>query len=264
MNLSIANFEQVSNPSMLLLITEPGRALIELGKYFNQKEILDNAPIGDGHPVVVLPGFMTSDKSTFLLRKFIRECGYACKKWGLGRNLGQYEDPMVIAEPIQKVYEQYGQKVSLIGWSLGGIYAREVARHFPEAIRQVITLGSPFQGVTKTNNAKWLYELIHNKKVSDINPDLLKDMHLTPPVPCTAIYSKSDGVVPWQYCMEEATAGVKAQNIEVKGSHWGLGYNPAVLLCIANRLAQSPKEWQPFKPQGRQRLLYPSLFRRVM
>lgn len=250
---------KVERPSVMMFLTEPGRAVLDLGKLWSMRHILEEAPPGDGHPVMVLPGFMTGDSATFILRKFIKKCGYKAVPWGLGRNLGQFEDPAVIYEQLQRLNDQYGEKISLVGWSLGGVYAREVARNYPDNIRCVVTLGSPFGGVTEDNNAAWLFELIHGKKVTDINSNFLKDLHLPPPVPSTAIYTKSDGVVAWQHCRDEYMNG-HSENIEIRGSHWGLGHNPAALICIADRLSQKEdKQWQKFDPQGWARGMFPNL-----
>ena len=246
-------------PSLWLLLSEPFRAAIDLSKFFSTKKILLNdVPRGDGHPVIVVPGFLTSDKSTHLLRKFIGECGYIAEPWGFGRNLGQYEDPQVFKPRLDKLTDLYGQKISVVGWSLGGVYAREIARAFPDQIRQVITLGSPFNGLTEPNNVRWLYELLHGKKVAELDIPLLKHIDETPSVPCTAIFSKTDGVVPWKYCLEKQE-DESTQNVAVSCSHWSYGYNPSVLYCIADRLAQTQDKWQHFQPKGMRKWAYPNL-----
>lgn len=251
-----APIPDVKRPSPLLWALEPARALVDLGTYFTNRFACGTLTKGDGHPVMVLPGFLTTDLSTRLLRQFIGDLGYAAEPWGLGRNLGQFENPHDIYPRISELLDIYGEPISLVGWSLGGVYAREIARHYPNEIRQVITLGSPFGGITGDNNAKWIFELIHQKSVEDIDPTLIKDILTPPPVPCTAIYTKRDGVVPWKYC-RELTTNKTTQNVEINGSsHIGLGHNKAVQYCLADRLVQDKADWKLFDPVGRERGWY--------
>ena len=154
---------------------------------------------------------------------------------------------------LAELADRYKRKVSLIGWSLGGVFAREIARRAPDLVRQVITLGSPFANEPKASNAWRLYELLSERRVDDW-PD--KDtMKLPPPVPSTAIYSRTDGIVSWLGCREQDAA--QTQNIEVEGSHCGLGHNPAALYAIADRLALAEDEWCPFDRRGLRSLVYP-------
>ena len=151
--------------------------------------------------------------------------------------------------------------MSIIGWSLGGVFAREIAKRKPKLIRQIITLGSPFNGITMPNNAMWLYELLTDGRgTEDVDPDLLKELPKPAPVPTTAIYSKEDGVVPWETCLEDVEDELH-QNIQVRGSHLGLGVNPAVLEIIKDRLMLSEKNWTHFVPSNKieDKLFYPSL-----
>jgi hypothetical protein len=135
------------------------------------------------------------------------------------------------------------QRCTLIGWSLGGIYAREVAKRLPKRTRQVITIGSPFAGDCEQTNAGWLFRLLNGQRIS-IDKDLANRLRTAPPVPTTSIYSKTDGVVAWQACQE--SAGERIENVEVKSSHIGLVWNPTVLNVIADRLAQREGTWRPF------------------
>lgn len=249
--------ESNKRPSKLLLAAEIGRAAAEYGVYRVGRPLLRNAKKGDGHPVLVLPGFMASDKSTVPLRSFLTKLGYDAHPWGVGRNTGGEELTFAMIDLVNQIYEEKGKKVSLIGWSLGGIYAREVARRIPNKVRQVITMGSPFTGVDKVNNISWLYTWMTGKKVEELDARMLKEMRETPPVPVTAIYSKSDGIVPWEFCMEKGD-NPNVQNIEVKGSHCGLGHNLSVLSCVADRLTQEQTSWEPFKPSFFQRVFYPT------
>ena len=250
----------VKPPSLLLAALE-GRAIWELGAFYLSFPWLQATPRGDGHPVLVLPGFMATDASTVPLRTFLRTRGYPSTGWKMGRNYGRGIDPVNgIPEDAETLsllahlYNKYEQKVTLIGWSLGGIYAREIARMRPQQVRQVITMGSPFNGHPRANNVVPFFEAISGHKIRDINPELLAQMQTPTPVPSTAIYSKSDGVAAWQTCVEPE--GHLTESVAVCSSHCGLGHHPAVLWIIADRLTQSPENWQPFAKKGLRSLVY--------
>jgi pimeloyl-ACP methyl ester carboxylesterase len=205
------------------------RAFAERLFYVPSAPLLERAPRGDGHPVLVLPGFLAADDSTRVLRRYLRKLGYSSHPWLLGRNLGSrglVRERLV--ERAAELADRHGRKLSLVGWSLGGIYARELAKRMPELVRQVITLGSPFGDAPETKGA--------------------------PPVPATAIYSKTDGVTHWRSCRE--SDGPERENIEVPGSHCGLGWNPLALWAIADRLAQTEGAWRPFERDGWREYLY--------
>lgn len=233
---------------MLLLATEAGRALSELGWFYALKNQLTRNRRGDGHPVLVLPGFMTSNHSTSLLRRFLKEIGYESYGWNLGRNTGDMAFNDKISEQIWDIHVATGQQVSIIGWSLGGIFARQMAKEHPELVRQVITLGSPFSGITEPNNVSWIYQLITNgRKIEHLGDELLDDISKPAPVPTTAVYTKEDGIVSWKVCFEKELNDFR-QNIQVRGSHFGMGVNPMVLRIIANRLQYRKENWQKFEP----------------
>jgi pimeloyl-ACP methyl ester carboxylesterase len=243
----------IPRPSLKHMLIE-GRTILELGAMGASLPILMRAPNGDGHPVMVLPGFMASDISTKPLRSFLARKGYDCRGWGLGRNLGTHivgGQQVLSNELLDKVIELsviHDAKVSLVGWSLGGLLAREIARIIPDCVRQVITLGSPFNGSHGSSPAvEGLFELI-NGNVSQSNPDVVRKMFTPPPVPNSALYSKTDGVVHWQACINHRIeAHHQAENIQVRGSHSGLGHNPQVVWIVANRLSQAEASWQPYK-----------------
>ena len=218
-----------------------GRALFELAALLPAYPLLRRAPRGDGHPVLVLPGFFGSDVSTRALRAFLRDRGYGAHGWQQGRNLGP--NPELIArlvERFQELRKRYDRKLSLIGWSLGGVYARELARNFPSDVRQVITLASPFRDLNATSVPPLLRRFGSRHRPPD---DSVRARLGEPiPVPATAIYSRSDGIAAWQSCRE--TPGPLSENIEVESSHLGIGHHPVVLLTIADRLAQRDGEWR--------------------
>lgn len=251
-------------PSAWHFLTE-SRALLEFGMTSALMPVLMQAPSGDKHPVMVLPGFLATDSSTRPLRTFLRMKNYKPYGWGLGRNLGRDiigGDQVLSDRLINKVislYVKHNQKVTLIGWSLGGILARELARLIPDCVRQVITLGSPFNGPKGAAPvASRIFQLL-NGDMSRQDPDAIKQLLVPPPVPCSAIFSRSDGIAHWQACRdEEEYAHQLSENIEVKGSHLGLGHNPQVIWIIANRLAQSEGNWTPFREKTVHKMLFPN------
>ena len=225
--------------------------------------ILKRAPQGDGQPVLVLPGFMTGDRATFVLRRYLNEQGFSTHAWGQGTNPGLREDIyQKLEEHVERIYNTHGQKVSLVGWSLGGLYARVLGHRRSSKIRQVITLGSPFGINSSFSSDDLAISGPVLKLYQRLNPDGDSDPLATgdpiwespPPVPCTAIYSEDDGVASWQYCIDDVSE--RTENIRIIGSHTGLTHNPFVLYALADRLAQPINQWKPFKLNGYKRLFY--------
>lgn len=231
----------IRSPSAFLALTDISRALVELGTMRFSPPTLASAPRGDGHSVLVLPGFAAGDGSTATLRRYIAQFGYTPHAWELGRNFGPRtigDDGEHLLARVREIQESSGRKVSLIGWSLGGIMARLVAARAPDAVRQVITLGAPFAGSPKANNVWRAYEWLSGAKVDDAQTQgQLAEAGAPSPVPATAIYSRDDGFVAWQTCLD--AEGAAEDNIEVHGSHCGLVVNPAVLSAVAERLARA-------------------------
>ncbi|MEO1043562.1 MAG: alpha/beta hydrolase [Pseudomonadota bacterium] len=246
MSETVANY---GRPFLPLALLEAGRALSELSLLPVAEVPLKAAPSGDGHPVIVCPGFLTSDRATGLLRRFISSKGYETFGWELGRNLGpgstggNFE---LLAEKVHIAYQRSGRKVSLVGWSLGGVMARELAKQFPDQIRQVITLGSPLSGKVEASTISWLYNQIAGQVPMPAYMQQLMERLSEPPadVPSTSIFTKTDGIVHWRGCIEPKTK--TTDNIEVYASHCGLGVNPSVYFAIADRLALPENEWSPF------------------
>lgn len=237
---------RLAPPSKWLLLLE-ARAVPELAAYFASRPLWRWLPRGDGHPVMVLPGMAADDFSTRPLRTLLRQLGYAVHGWRMGRNIGNPLLEAPLRERLADLRTRYnGQRVSLIGWSLGGIYARELAKLEPDSARQVITLGSPFTGDPFASNAVALYKRLSGKQPK-IEPRWLS-LREPPPVPTTSIYSRSDGIVAWPCSINEPAANV--ENIAISASHCGMGHHPLVLYAIADRLAQAESQWAPFKPRG--------------
>ncbi|MDE2930659.1 MAG: alpha/beta hydrolase [Chloroflexota bacterium] len=221
-----------------LFMLEMPRALLEYASLFVASPALMYAPKGDGHPVLVMPGLTMSDEDTYALRTFLRWKGYAVSGWGMGKNMGLQNlgGLEVLLEKLDNVYQQNDrQKVTLVGWSLGGIFARRMARNRPDKVRQVISMGSPIVNPMQTEG-KTMYDRFNDAVASrrEVEEYLLENKEPLP-VPSTAIFSRSDGVVQSHLAQEEESA--QTENIEVVGSHTGLAVNPQVLYAVAKTLA---------------------------
>ncbi len=233
-------------PSIFWTLLE-GRAVFELGSFYSLRLLMRHLPRGDGHPVIVLPGFVASDVSTRPLRGVLKELGYASYGWGLGRNLKfNDEREAQMNALLDRVYAEHGQKISIVGWSLGGVFARELAKRSPEKVRSVISLGSPITRHRDYSNARRLYDAV-NGPPEQTRADQLQRLGEAPPVPTTSIFSKTDGVVAWRGSLQRPDkSNAQIENIEVPASHFGLGVNPLVVYLIADRLAQGQGAWRPF------------------
>jgi pimeloyl-ACP methyl ester carboxylesterase len=207
------------------------RAMPEFAQFVAAAPVLRMVPRGDGHPVLVLPGWTADDRSTRSLRWYLRQMGYVVHGWGLGVNEGLSErTTSAVARRLRELTDQHGRTVSVVGWSLGGVYARALARSEPRSVRLVVTLGSP---------------------INAHRPEARGRL----PVPATSIYSRSDAIVPYRLSLD--VPGPRSENVEVRGSHMGLGHNTAALLVVADRLGQPEGEWRPFRPPARLGRLFP-------
>jgi pimeloyl-ACP methyl ester carboxylesterase len=243
--------EQLTAPLRLAL---EARAPWEFGAGIAAQPLLALAPKGDGHPVLVLPLMFGSDLNTLPMRQFLSSRGYTVSAWGQGLNLGPRAGVFDrIRQRLDALAEARGQRVSLVGWSLGGLYARALALAAPAQVRQVICLGTPIASDLKPAALWRTYERITGDPMG-LPPDL-PDLHGPLPVPATSIYSRSDGIVPWRFSREPP--GPQAENIEVASSHLGLGVHPLTLYALAERLAQPLGQWRPFQPAGLLGRCYP-------
>src|SRR5260370_9629324 len=167
-----ASAPRLRPPSKALMLLE-GRALHEFGAFLGALPLLSLAPRGDGHPVLVLRGLVASDLSTGPLRSFLKNRGYVTHGWGLGRNYGLREGVQhAMIGLVRELSDEYGGKISLIGWSLGGLYARQLAKQMPDRVRSVITLGSPFASHPKATNAWRIYEIASGHRAAEEDPRL--------------------------------------------------------------------------------------------
>jgi pimeloyl-ACP methyl ester carboxylesterase len=231
-----------------LLILGESRSMFEAATLVPGAALLARAPRGDGHPVIVIPPFGAGDFLTTVARRFFGLLGYEVHRWGRKEVLGLHRLATVAVGRLEEIHRSSGRKVTLVGHSLGGIYAREIARYAPDMVRSVVTVGSPFAGDLKSNYVWPMYESITGTRIAGLPSEFVEKMNQPPPVPSTAIYSRSDGVASWQSCVERT--GPMAENVEVQGSHIGLLHNPLVLYLIADRLAEPEGSWKPFDRAG--------------
>ncbi|MET0577203.1 MAG: alpha/beta fold hydrolase [Ilumatobacteraceae bacterium] len=241
------------SPGLWYLLAEL-RAPIEAASLVPALPALLRAPKGDGHHVVAIPPFGAGDGFTTVLRWYLGRLGYHVHKWGQDEILALHRLSTVAIKRLDEISEEAGGgKVTLIGHSLGGIYAREVARAAPDHVRRVITVGSPFAGDLRSNVVWPMYEAVTGTRIKSIPPEVMERLNEPLPIPSTAIYSRSDGVVSWQTCIDAEAP--TTDNVEVPGSHIGLLHNPAVLQVIADRLAQPEGSTEPYVPSGWLRLV---------
>ena len=235
------------SPHIGMLALEPVRALFEFAR-MQLADVTAGDARGDGHAVVLFPGLGADHRFMEPLARHCEQRGYDVQHWGRGRNTGPAGDPAkwldALALEIEALFSPAHREATLVGWSLGGLYAREIAKALPHRVRQVITLGTPFARIANSTNVQWLYEILSGTSAA-VDAGLARRIATPPPVPTTSIYSRSDGVVAWQACV--ARPSPLAQNIEIDSSHLGLIWHPDVLRIVADRLAQPRGQWKPWR-----------------
>src|SRR5260221_745433 len=199
-------------PGLGLLLAEV-RGIFEFNASLLLSPLLMRAPRGDGHPVPTLPGFLASDLSMAPMRRYLQELGYDSYAWKMGRNIGGVSRMRAaLRDRLAEIHAMTGRKVSIVGWSLGGVYARDLAQQAPDMVRYVVTLGSPFANDVRATNATRLYEALSGETVED-NSELRTAIAVDLPVPITSIHSRTDGIVNWLTCLLRPSA--TDENLEV-------------------------------------------------
>ena len=228
----------VQRPSVALLVSEPFRATVE----FVQHGLAKSGQVrpGDGHPVVIFPGLGANGAAVAMLRNHCRERGYDAFDWGQGFNTGPQGDLDAwlakLKLQVSALLARNPKPATLIGWSLGGLYARELGKLMAPSLRQVITVGTPFNADADHTHVGWLFRLL-SKTTTAMDPDLSLRLRTPPAVPTTSVYSKSDGVVAWQTCRHDKPYPL-VRDIEVDSSHVGMTWNREVLSTVSKLLAQ--------------------------
>jgi pimeloyl-ACP methyl ester carboxylesterase len=229
----------------------------EFGAFMASMPVLPALPRGDGHPVLVMPGFMGGDSSTLPLRTFLWSWGYDVHGFGERPNPGPTRAVLdELSQLLLSIHRRTERTVSLIGWSAGGRFARYLARQHPDSVRQAVSLAAGLQyriGADRSSISAIVDRVKHIWAPEfGADPDHVEG---SLPVPATSIYSRFDGVVRWHACLD--VVDDHHENVEVYASHVGMGVNPSVLLVIADRLAQAEDGWRPFEAPPCLRHLYP-------
>lgn len=246
----------VEPPSRFWTFSE-GRAMFELAAFYATMPALSMLPRGDGHSVMVLPGFLATNTSTVPMRRLLGNLDYDVHGWDAGRNV-KVDQLMLrtLEAQLKKLNDTSGKKVSIIGWSLGGVLAREVAKLHPDRVRLVVSLGSPLSSDRGYSSVSRIFEMMNGKEPELIQPGRFDALHEAPPVPTTSILTKTDGIVHWHASVQEEGGEHPSENIVVHASHCGLGVNPTVMVALADRLAQKEGRWKPFDPPAYQKWMY--------
>ena len=253
----VARHPHVGSPSVLSSLLE-ARILMEMALLPASLPLLMAAPHGDGHPVVLVPGFMAGESTLAALKLFLQNKGYDVHTWGLGRNVGfRGKHANALPQKIRYLHHMTGRKVSLVGWSLGGVFSFYGAETTQDCVRSIITLGSPVSVDMMGNQSppalKAMYRLVSHRlgASAHLMQPRAKAMREPRrlPIPTRCLDSLSDGVVPPQEATIDGDPALH-ENIQVPGSHVGLGFNGIVMAIVADRLAQPEGDWKPFAPQG--------------
>lgn len=228
--------KSIKKPSLLLLALE-NRAIIELGAGLVSSPFLKQHNSGKGRAVLVIPGFGAGDLTTLLLRRYLNKQGYKAFGWGMGINQGTSAAiKEQLYQRVKQLHLQTGQKVSVIGWSLGGVFARELGRKLEGDVHSVITMGTPFTGNPYGNHLFQLSLILSGKAFTQKDADAFDRRAEPPPVKSIAIHSRCDGIVSWQCSLEKETDHTR--NIEVSTSHFGYPFNPNVFRAVAAALEE--------------------------
>jgi hypothetical protein len=233
--------DEVAPPSKLTLAAELPRAIWSITSHAFSRRMLAAAPKGDGRPVLAIPGLFVSDRSNFIMRRYLNALGYRAYGWGLGHNFSLRTigpDGEKLRDRILVIAEEASAPVTLIGVSLGGIMARFAAQRWPEHVREVITVASPFAGSPRATNLWRTYQMLTGERVDDPRQQALLGEAAAPlSVPTTAIWSRDDGLVNGMIC--HAPDDPTCRSIEVRSSHMGVQLKPEILRTIADVLGES-------------------------
>ena len=228
---------KIQAPPLYNVILET-RAIAEWSSMFWLYPFIPKHKTNTTKPVLLMPPYLGNDNSTRFVRKYLKSVGFKTYKWDLGVNMINSKSIPKLVEKLDEIFEKHQEKVSLVGWSGGGIFAKIIANRHPEKVEQLITIGSPVWGLKnmKAPVIKSL-EFLRGQKLRERNEKFIKELEEIPNVPITCVYTKTDGLIPWKNCMEAETYRKDIKNIEVFGSHCGMGANATILLTVANALS---------------------------
>jgi len=256
--------KKIPLPPLFNMLME-SRSLIEWSSIYCIYPFIPKRLEGKGKPVLLIPPYLGDDSSTTFVRKYLKSLGFKTYKWELGFNMVKSHYIPRLEEKLADIYQEHQEKVSIVGWSGGGIFAKIMANRHPNQVEQILTIGSPIWGVMDMKPPLYgLLEFFRGKSLKERNERFLAELEPVPNVPVTCVYTKTDGLVPWKHCMEAETFRKDIKNIEVYGSHSGMGANASVLLTTANALSANlnGKEIQDVS-SNIERFLYPKFWNKA-
>ncbi|KAA1421704.1 alpha/beta hydrolase [Nocardioides humilatus] len=237
-----------NGPHAAWMVLELPRLVGELASSFAIDVVAPRRPSGDGRPVLVIPGFQATDPMTARLRGHLERHDFRAHGWGQGANIGLTDERIDgLVDRFEEIRKTYDEPVSVVGWSFGGVLARWLAHTYPGDVRQIVCLGSPWRAEGERTRATGMFERSRAKHgISDRAKPMVELLRGPVPVPTTAVYSVTDGIVPWRGCAVDASAAPVAENVVVPSSHLGMVANPLVLDVVVDRLCQDPENWHDF------------------
>jgi len=228
---------KIPQPPLFNMLLE-SRSLFEWTSMYCIYPFIPKRIKGNGSPVLLIPPYLGDDYSTSFVRRYLTSLGFKTYKWDQGFNMVKSYYIPRLEEKLDDIYQKHGEKVSIVGWSGGGIFAKIMANRHPNQVEQILTIGSPVWGVMDMKTPVFgILEFFRGKSLKERNQRFLEELEPIPDVPITCIYTKTDGLLPWKHCMEAESYRDDIKNIEVYGSHSGLGANVSVLLITANALS---------------------------
>lgn len=253
--------QKIPKPPLFNMVLE-SRSLIEWASIYCIFPFIPKRIKGNNKPVLLIPPYLGDDYSTSFVRKYLESLGFKTYKWDLGFNMVKSHYIPRLEEKLDDIYEKHQEKVSIVGWSGGGIFAKIMANRHPNQVEQIITIGSPVWGVMEMKTPVYgILEFFRGKSLKERNERFLKELEPIPDVPITCIYTKTDGLLPWKHCMEAETYRKNIKNIEVYGSHSGMGANASVMLITANALSANIKGKEILDETSNiERILYPNFW----
>lgn len=254
--------QQIPKPPLFNMLLET-RSLVEWASIYAIYPFIPKRIKGGGKPVLLIPPYLGDDYSTSFVRKYLNSLGFKTYKWDMGFNMVKSHYIPRLEEKLDDIYQIHGEKVSIVGWSGGGIFAKIMANRHPNQIEQILTIASPIWGVMEMKTPVYgILEFFRGKSLKERNKRFLAELEPIPTVPVTCLYTKTDGLVPWKHCMEAESYRSNIKNIQVYGSHSGLGANASVLMMTANALSANINGENVIDvTKNVERVLYPNFWR---
>lgn len=222
--------EPVKRPRMARMLGELQHLVDPFARLFRKVEV---RPSNKPEIVLILPGFGSNANKMRYLARQIERAGHKTKRWGLGWNWGADQDSLEkLIERLDAVCARYEQKIVLLGWSLGGLYARELAKHRPDCVSKVITMGTPFSGSPRANNVWRAYQFVTGYRVDE--PPIQADISVKPPVETVALWSPNDGAI-----APRSAAGLPGERdraIALRCTHMGFSYSAEAISAVLSEL----------------------------